>query len=500
MSFEEYVASLGLTMADLSPEAVAALKKSMGDGAMMGAAAPAAAPVAAPTVTVQAAGQSNLEAAADPVADMRAKAAAEADRIAKITKRFAGTFPELQASAIRDAWSDDRVELEILRASRPAFPAVHSSTRDVSGVVLEAAVCQNLGMPSLEKQFDDKTLQTAHTYHRGMGLQELLMLQACANGYPSPHFRKHELRNILRAAFPQELQAASALSLPGILANTANKFILDAFLAVDQTWREISSIGSASDFKTMTRYRLTGDMLYEKLPPSGEIKHGSVSEESWTNKADTYAKMFVLDRQTIINDDLGALADLPRRLGRGAALKLNSVFWTAFLANTSHFSATHVNLNTSSALTLATLATAEAAFLILKDADGHLLGMKPSILLVPPGLGVTAKTYYTSTEVRDTTSSTKYGTNNIFAGQYRPVVSAYLADSAMSGAYSATTWYLLANPSDLANIETVFLDGQQSPTVESTDADFNTLGIQSRGYWDFGCALSEWRAGVKSTA
>ena len=134
------------------------------------------------------------------------------------------------------------------------------------------------------------------------------------------------------------------------------------------------------------------------------------------------------------------------------------------------------------------------------SATGVLLGIKPAILLVPPGLGVTAKTYYTSTEVRDTTSSTKYGTANVFAGMYRPVVSAYLASSSMGGAYSATTWYLLANPADLANIETVFLNGQQSPTVESTDADFSTLGIQSRGYWDFGCALSEYRAGVKSTA
>jgi hypothetical protein len=43
-----------------------------------------------------------------------------------------------------------------------------------------------------------------------------------------------------------------------------------------------------------------------------------------------------------------------------------------------------------------------------------------------------------------------------------------------------------------------FLFGQQSPTVESTDADFDTLGILFRGYHDFGADKSEYLAGLKS--
>jgi hypothetical protein len=43
-----------------------------------------------------------------------------------------------------------------------------------------------------------------------------------------------------------------------------------------------------------------------------------------------------------------------------------------------------------------------------------------------------------------------------------------------------------------------FLNGRQTPIVETADADFNTLGIQMRGYHDFGCALQEFRGGVKS--
>ena len=47
-------------------------------------------------------------------------------------------------------------------------------------------------------------------------------------------------------------------------------------------------------------------------------------------------------------------------------------------------------------------------------------------------------------------------------------------------------------------IEVALLNGQESPTIETAEADFNTLGIQMRGYHDFGCALQDPKAGVRS--
>jgi hypothetical protein len=44
----------------------------------------------------------------------------------------------------------------------------------------------------------------------------------------------------------------------------------------------------------------------------------------------------------------------------------------------------------------------------------------------------------------------------------------------------------------------VFLNGQQTPIVENADADFNQLGIQFRGYYDFGVGIQEYRAAVQS--
>ena len=43
-----------------------------------------------------------------------------------------------------------------------------------------------------------------------------------------------------------------------------------------------------------------------------------------------------------------------------------------------------------------------------------------------------------------------------------------------------------------------FLNGIEQPTVESSEADFASLGVLFRGFHDFGCDQAEYLAGVKS--
>ncbi len=444
----------------------------------------------------------------DAVQAHRKAIALEAKRTQAIRK-ICAKHPDIEVQAIEDGWTSEKAELEVLRASRPQAPNINTGGGiNVNGSILEVAALQagRANENDLLKKYGEKTLEAADKRFRGrLSLQEMLLEAARANGYTGISFRQ-DMRGVLEAAYGVGLQAAfSSVEISGILSNIANKFLLDGFNGVEDTWRKIAAIGQTNDLKTMTSYALGGDMEYKKVGPDGEIESGTLGETTYTNKADTYARLLSITRTDMINDDLGAITKVPMRLGRGAALKFNKVFWTAFGDNSSFYTGARGNYidgagttaGTGSVLSINALDRTLQLFREQTDPDGNPVGVSPATLLVPPALETTALALMNSLEVRDTTASKKTPTANAHAGTMEVAVSSYLSNSGITG-YSNTAWYQLANPADLAVIEAVFLNGNESPTIETADADFANLGIQMRGYHDFGVAKQEYRAGVKS--
>jgi hypothetical protein len=430
--------------------------------------------------------------------------AAEADRTSSIklvcakygisSARIDGKeVTSLEAHAIREGWSAEKTELEALRASRPKVPAIHVAEDFSSNLgVLECAVARTARLPNREKSFDEKTLEAAdRQYKSGVGLQRLLIMAASASGF---NVQQGPLTNVtrdfLRAAF-------SMHEVINILSNTGNKMLLESFNAVESVWRNIGTVNSVNDFKTKTSYRLVDDAKFDKVGPDGRLRHALFEEESFTNRAETYGKILQLNRQDIINDDLGALTSRAQKIGRGAALRLNEVFWLEFNTNSTFFTTARKNYFEGAATNLqfSSLQTAEQMFMDQTDPKGNPLAVMPSMLLVPTSLAVTAKELFASQNIV-TGSTGKNMATNVFAGMYRPEVSAYVGNTAFGG--TQTSWYLLANPNDLPTIEVVFLNGQQTPIIEEAEADFDMLGIAMRGYFDFGVAKQDWRGGVRS--
>lgn len=413
----------------------------------------------------------------------------------------------VQQHAIAAGWSPNETELVVLRASRSSSPHLHfsSGTPAVTGQTIEAALCQTLGMQHLDRYFQPQVLEAAGQQFRSLGLQQILLITAAQNGYhagPGSKVTAANIRAVLKHAFI-EASGFSTVSLPGIFSNVANKELLQGYTEEDESWREISRVASATDFKSQTCYRLNDSMEYEELGPSGEIKHGEVSEETYSRKVDTYAKMAALTRTMIINDDLSAFDDLRTRLGAGAKKKFNNIFWAKFMNNAAFFTAGRGNYITGATSNLLVdgvgLQQGLTAFRKLKSADNKRIGGRPSLLLVPPELEFTADRLYQSTNVNTGGAATAetVGNANIHANKYKPLVVDWLSDPEFTG-YSTTAWYLLRMANILAAVVVSFLNGQQTPTVESTDADFDTLGIQFRGYHDFGVDQAEYLCGVKS--
>lgn len=379
-----------------------------------------------------------------------------------------------------------------MRAERPKGPAIHVLDTTVEGVAIEAAFCLAGGIEKPEARFKAETLEAAHqAFPHGLGIQEFLLRAAARGGVHALAIRQGNVAQIIRAAF-------STLEIGGILSNVANRFLLQGFEAVDQTIWQIAAIRNVKDFKTITSYRLTGGLRFQGLGPDGEIKHGTLGNESYTNQVQTRGIMLAITREDIINDDLGALTAVPRMMGRGGMLDLNVLAWTAFLNNAAFFTVARKNYaaGAGTALGINGLTQAEQLFLEQTNTDGHPLAVTPKLLLVPPALSALEAQLMKSLELRDTTTSTKYPTVNPHAGKFLPLTTPYLSNAAIPG-YSSAAWYLLADPQDLAVIEIALLNGQRTPIVEQAEANFNTLGIQMRAYFDWGVALQDYRGGVK---
>lgn len=415
--------------------------------------------------------------------------------------------------AIDEKWDATRFELALLREMRVKSNSFSTTgRRDTDPKVLEAAICLSAGLPNIENHFSEQVLdQVDRQKLRSFGLQQTLLHVAGLNGYvaqPGERITMGNIRTVLEYCFPPATARMaggqfSTISLPNILGNVANKELLAGFMEEGQEWREIAQIKPVSNFHTVTSYRMNDDLEYEEVGPGGELKHGTLTEESYTRKAKTYGKMAGLTREDIVNDDVGALDDLRTRLGRGASRKFNTVFWTRFMDNSTFFTSGRGNYIATSTSNLGVdgvgLTEGVLKFRQLRSADGKRITGQPSILLVPPELEWIARGHYTSRNINTggAATATSVPNDNVFSGLYRPVVVDYLSDSSFTG-YGAKIWYLLRDPRILASVVVSFLNGQQTPTVESTDADFSTLGILFRGYHDFGCDFAEYLAGIKS--
>ena len=445
----------------------------------------------------------------EAVADFRSTLAAEKERVRAIERICDGRHTEIEARAIADGWDVTRTELEALRAERPSGPAIH--TQDDNGLFaegIEAALCMSPGAireDQAKELFSERAMEAALGKSlRGAGLHYLMhrVIRAAGMSVKAGMVDNEFIRTAMAA--DRQLTAAgefSTISLTGILSNVANKTMLASFEAVDNVLALISAQADANDFKQVTSYRMTGIGEFQKVGPSGELKHGTLGEETFQNQVETYGTLLSLNRQMMINDDLGAFLRLPRIIGRQSAIKLQKVGFSLLLANAGNFFiAAHRNYfdGADSSLQIGSLSVAEQKFFDQTDENGDPISMTPGILLVPTSLKTVADLLYNEVSVNETTTANKpKPARNPHAGKFRPVATPWLNAQSLTGS-SPTAWYLLADPADAAVLEVIYLRGRRTPVIESEETAFNTLGMQWRGYFDFGVALQEHRAGVKS--
>lgn len=374
-------------------------------------------------------------------------------------------------------------------------PGISIPNRDIDKRVLIDALLLRAGFESsVLKEPDGQKRAEKADYYRDLTALDLCRHALVLDGCSVPVGRDEMIR-----------AALSTQTLPTILGAVYNKSVMRGYTSVEPTWVKWCNIGSASDFKTITRVRLTGAGDLEKIPNGSDLPLGSHIEEKEQYKLSTYGKRDRFGRQDIINDDLGVLTRVAERYGRRTQLTISRLVYAHLLANEAMddgvalFHASHHNLNTSTALSRENVAKAIAVFRKQKDKDNQVINVVPRFLLAPVDLEDLALQICTSELIVIAGNTDKIvGNKNPLMNKLAVVSDPLLSDTTLTG-YSATSWYLTASPAEADTIEVGFLNGRQTPTInvipKSTD-----MYVEFEGYIDVGVKSLDWRTLQKNNA
>lgn len=327
--------------------------------------------------------------------------------------------------------------------------------------------------------------------YRGRSLLAIAEASLQAAGVDTRQFS--DKRALVAAAFTQ-----SSSDFPVLLENTMHRTLLGAYALQGLTWSRFCKRGTVSDFRAHNRYRVGSLGNLQPKNELGEYKNVSIPDgEKSSIAAATKGFILNISREAIINDDLGALTDQAAAAGRAAARTVEVDVYALLASNSglgpvmndgkTLFHEDHGNI-AASAGSISVSRLDEMRVLMSKQVDitGHdYLDLRPAVLLCPIGMGGNVRVVVGAEY--DTEVASKFQVPNKVRGIVRDIVDT----PRMSG----TRYHLLADPSESAAIEVAFLDGVDTPYLETAQA-FDTDGGKLKVRLDYGVAGHDWRGAV----
>ena len=306
-------------------------------------------------------------------------------------------------------------------------------------------------------------------------------------------------REGLQANFGDNMELArqainSTSTFPAIMANLANKSVMVGFNEAETTYQFWAGKGSNRDFKEAARVALSEAGNLELVPEGGQFQQDFLGEASARTKVATYGKLFSLTRQAIINDDLGLFSKIATKYGSAAKRLVNKMVYAQLTGNVKMqdgvalFDNKHGNVaGTGEALSVKAIAKAITAMRRQKGITGDAtLNITPKYLVVPPELEMTAYQIVNSTAAVDGVNS---GVVNPYKGRFVVVADAELTDP--------DAWYLVADASQHDTIEVTYLNGVETPRLE-TRQGFDVDGIEYKVAFDCGVSALDFRGVFKN--
>ena len=276
---------------------------------------------------------------------------------------------------------------------------------------------------------------------------------------------------------------------PAIFADTANRTLRERYIAAPSVMKRLARQSTAKDFRAKTKVQAADLAKLEKVNEAGEYKYSTFIEGKESYRIGTYGTIVALSRQMLVNDDIGAFADLAGKLGEASSEFENQFLVDLLVANAGAgpnlddgspvFHASRGNLAaTGTIITSAALSAARLAMRRQTGINGRPISVAPKFLVVPPELETTAET------VLATIQPTKTDDVNPFGGKFELLVEPRLV--------APDRWYLAGDPAAIEGLEYSYLQGSEGPQTESR-AGFEVDGVEVKVRLDFGAAFLDFR-------
>jgi hypothetical protein len=274
--------------------------------------------------------------------------------------------------------------------------------------------------------------------------------------------------------------------------------LMQKYQDLPAVWDQFATRTTVRDFKKKTLVDLMGGhAALDLVPERTEYPHRQVSKGAYHISVSKYGGIFQITWESIINDELGELSDLPGKLAvaarntettAGTGLLTdgngpNDLYWNATAWGRTYVTASDTWTGGSSnllagnpALTVDSLTAALDAISQRVDPEGLPIVVEAFKLVVPPALETTARKILDAIEIRNVSGNQTTIMNNWLSGRVQLVVDHWLP-VIDKGANAATTWYLLPAPNaSRPALFVAFLRGHETPDLRVKADAGNRVG------------------------
>lgn len=274
-------------------------------------------------------------------------------------------------------------------------------------------------------------------------------------------------------------EAMTTSDFPLLFGDILDRQLLASYRAKPGVFRQYCKIATVPDFRDVKRFTVDGaDNELAEVKQRAEYPEQKLSEASYSYSVKKYGRRIPFSWETMINDDLDALKDIPQRFGR-AANRSEQRFATNLYMKADGPQTGVSAITGNAVLGVSGLTTAMKQIGNETDANGEPIAIDALHLVVPPALEITAYNIVNALQLELTetggSSNSKLITANWIKNRLQVHVDPFIPVIATSN--GDTAWFLFADPNgNRPGVEIGFLRGHEQPEIFMKQPNAERIG------------------------